>query len=181
MKEFIRRLIQSKGKDVCVEGALTGMALWYDCTSDGNDFEVLEKNLASNSKAMEGSCPWIGNPEDANGCPPRDDSCPTGEGGTLAPCNYETPTEPPPEPPAGCSNFPVSYNKYNPKQLFVCGCGSSAFAKGVTFELADETVKVTSSFNSGCSGECKESKCATVNHSPQITKAYVFGDVITLK
>jgi len=184
MVEFIRRLVLDvSGQIVCHEGGLAGMAHWYDCEDDGNSFDALKKSIASDSRAMQGDCAWIGVP---GSCPEMASTCPIGTG-TLAPCKGPETTQPPPattqppQPPAGCSNFPVSYKKYNPKQLFVCGCRSSAFASGVKFELAGETVEVSSSFNSACSGDCKETGCVTVNHTPNIGKSYAFGDPITLK
>lgn len=78
MMTFIRRLIQSEGngRDVCNEGGLAGLAIWYDCTDDdpSNDFEALKSQLATGSPSESGDCPWIGYP--SAGCPPMSDSCP---------------------------------------------------------------------------------------------------------
>jgi len=63
----------------------------------------------------------------------------------------------------------------------VCGCGAGDFPIGRVFKLNGETATVTGSLKSSCSGDCKESKCAVVNHDDDpIHVHYSFGDPIEL-
>merc|ERR1712137_783531 len=54
-------------------------------------------------------------------------------------------------------------NKYNSKQVSVCGCGSKRFPPGSTFLLNGKSLTVASSFKSACSKSCGKDYCATVN------------------
>lgn len=81
MIEFIRRVIaKEKLGYVCGEGAIAGMALWFDCKDDGKNYVQLVEALKA---ATTGTCAWIGAQPD---CPKPPLSCGSFPDASLPPC-----------------------------------------------------------------------------------------------
>lgn len=125
MSEFIRRVIQAEAADfgVCDEGSLQGTSQFFDCTDDdlGNDFARLLVVIRSDA-ALKGDCAWIGQPEQAGGCPVRKPSCLSLPGATNPPCAVPGATT---TPPAGCYEEDINYSNTN-NNVIVPKTGSGA-------------------------------------------------------
>jgi len=83
MIDFIKRIVEEEGMKVCDSGWVSGVAGWYDCADDEQEFTNL---LDAIRRGPEGPCPGLALVGEE--CKKMADSCPTSSA-TLAPCDQQ--------------------------------------------------------------------------------------------
>jgi len=99
MEQFVRRLIEQQGFQICEEAALQGFLHWFDCSSDhdvhdheavrdhtaddhahfndAQSFTKLKEGLIMGRSGLPPLCPWLGGTGET--CPPTGHNCPVVE------------------------------------------------------------------------------------------------------
>lgn len=87
---FIKRLVQTLGFEVCEEGWLSGVTIFFDCPDDGNSYVGLVETLRDGTK---GPCAGLAEP---GRCKPYSPHCPDFPNAKPPPCKSDQATDAPP-------------------------------------------------------------------------------------
>jgi len=59
MEEYMRRLLQDEGLQLCYEGGLQGLVPWYSCSEGSQTLALMREAVLEATETKGAACPWV--------------------------------------------------------------------------------------------------------------------------